>query len=254
MACFEGDEAILRDALLYRTRRENETVLSCCKQHGCADAEEVLDLNLRLFRHVAGYEERLQAKTKLRHGTWLALPVAGAEVRTRVSKYVGWSDDNAAAEMEQLWRLQSPEQQSKLTLTVTAPELYPALAEEGELVGWSTTRDAESRIGDKVMTKPAGQRAEVVAYLAAGTDATEEPALWKVRHDDDDLEDLEAHEWQALAEQPKIKVKRPEVKVKRQPAEATSSPRPKRQLTIPQIIAAETARQQKQYREQQSVR
>ena len=57
-----------------------------------------------------------------------------------------------------------------LVTVVTAPVLLKSLAEDGQLVGWSTTRDAVSRIGDKVMTKTTGQQAEIVAYLAAGDD------------------------------------------------------------------------------------
>ena len=78
---FKGDEVILTDVLLHRTKQENETVLSCCKQCGCSDAEHAVALNIGFFRHVEGYEELLQQKTKLRRGTWLALPVPGAEVR-----------------------------------------------------------------------------------------------------------------------------------------------------------------------------
>ena len=62
---FEGDEVILTDVLLHRTKQENETVLSCCKQYDCLDAERAVALNIGLFRHVQGYEELLQQKTKL---------------------------------------------------------------------------------------------------------------------------------------------------------------------------------------------
>jgi hypothetical protein len=217
---FVGDAISIAATRAYCTTADDETIASAAAKF-VAKQRTTLQLNRRMLQHVHGYAE-LKAKTKLQAGTWLVLPEQqGAAVEARVIEYLGWD----LAGQEQQWRVQAQEG-ANLTLTVDATTLFAGL-------GWVTVADPTSRVGVQVVTAQ-GRKAEVVAYYPPGRGLDARP-LWKVRHDDDDFEDLEERELvQALG---------------RAGSDAIGSGQ---SMSVAEIIASETAAIQKKWKEQKA--
>lgn len=217
---FLGDAVTIQSTRAYCTSTDDETVASAAAKF-VAKQRATLHLTRRLLQHVQGYDE-LKSKTLLKQGTWLVLPEqTGAKIEGRVVEYLGWD----LARKEQHWRVQAQEGVN-LTLTVDATTLLEGL-------GWVTRQDASSRVGTQLVTA-AGRPAEVLAYCPPGPGLDDRP-LWKIRHDDDDFEDIE--------EPQLVQAHR------RAGALATGNSEP---MTVAEIIAAETAAIQKRWKEQSS--
>lgn len=217
---FVGDAVTIQSTRAYCTSTDDETVASAAAKF-VAKQRATLHLTRRLLQHVQGYDD-LKSKTVLKQGTWLVLPEqTGAKIEGRVVEYLGWD----LARKEQHWRVQAQEGVD-LTLTVDATTLLEGL-------GWVTRQDASSRVGAQLVPA-AGRKAEVVAYCPPGPGLDDRP-LWKVRHDNDDFEDIEEPQL-VHAHQ-------------RGEAVATGTGQP---MTVAEIIAAETAAIQKRWKEQKA--
>lgn len=215
---FVGDAVTIDGTRAYCTATDDETIASAVIKFA-GKQRATLQLTRRMLQHAEGYGN-IKTKTNLKKGTWLVLPgQKGAKIEGRVVEYLGWD----RARKEQQWRVQA-QQGEHLTLTVDSTMLLGGL-------GWVTRRDAKSRVGTQLVSAT-GRKAEVVAYCPPGPGLDDRP-LWKVRHDDDDYEDIEE----------------PQLVQAQQRAENMAMQK-RQPMTVAEIIAAETAAIQKRWKEQ----
>jgi hypothetical protein len=193
----------LEEPFLKHICGENETVMSVLAKHSnntknksapTRDEEEaaMVDVNRkRLYSAVKGFGRR----SLMLAGSVLLVPATDPErkfsLRTRVTRYIGYFNVDAKADSyEELWEATDDDGQ---VYRIDEPALYHGM-------GYRVEPTSDRYMG-RFVRRPFGAAGDsidgkVVAHkpAARGGDGSRDPALWLLRYDDGDREDLEEHE------------------------------------------------------------